>query len=66
MSTGADGSSSSSVGADSESDSRRQQKEHMNSNLPELSVPLYLEWVSEIAEGMAFMHEKSVIHRDLK
>jgi serine/threonine protein kinase len=34
--------------------------------LPELTEELFWHWTRQIAEGMAFMHSKRVVHRDLK
>jgi serine/threonine protein kinase len=37
-----------------------------DSELPELTDDLFWKWMRQTAEGMAFMHSKRVVHRDLK
>ena len=59
------GSSLLSLGSSSKGSSRSLRSKVDNSTLPELTDELYWNWMAEIASGMAFMHSKRVVHRDL-
>ena len=54
-----------SLGSSSKGSSRSLRSKVDNSKLPELTDELYWDWMAEIASGMAFMHSKRVVHRDL-